>query len=504
VQRRILPTALIAFILLSFFTWNCTKLDTTDIGSDLIPAVDNVNTFDTVLNINATQGIFNDSTLIYRTEDHALGRINNDPLFGTTTANVFMQLKPTFYPYYLGNAGDTLFTHGAGLDSVVLCINYKGFWGDSSIPIRLEVREVNDVIFRDSVALAKKLDYAPNTGALLGSADVDVRRLGDTVKYANKRDYSINQIRIKLNPSDPTHGWPEQLYTRDTLTGHAFLNDSLFRQFYNGLAVLATGSGNGLIYTNLADTSTKLEIHFRRKNNGKMDTLFQSLKLNPATNITTNAPSNTVNNIVRNRAGYPISFPSGDELFLQTQPGTYVDLKIPGLSTLSNRVIHRAEIIVEQIYTGSSLDGMLTPPNFLYLDLKDTSVVPGTPKWKPVYFDLSPNIRYDPDFKSGFPYFPSNGVDFLYFGGFRREKKDLAQNPIQYYTFNISRYVQHIVTDHYHNYDLRLFAPYSFSYPQYGGVSIPYSNNIAQGRVRIGSGTNTNSKLRLRIIYSKI
>ena len=495
-QRRILPPAVIAFILLSFFTWNCTKLDTTNIGSDLLPAVDNVHTFDTVLNINTSQGIFNDTTTIYRTDDHALGMISNDPLFGTTVANVYMQLKPTFYPFYFGAEGDTLFSHGAGLDSVVLCINYKAFWGDSSVPIRLEVREVNDPKFRDSVYTAKKLDYQPLTGNILAAEFVDVRRLGDTVNYTNKRDYSVNQIRIKLDDA-----WAKQLYERDTLPGRAFRDDSLFRSFYHGLAVIAT-TGNGLIYTNLADTSTKIEIHFRRKNKGKLDTLYNSFKLNPTfTGSSTNAPSNTVNNMIRNRAGARVSSPTADELFLQTTPGTYVNLNIPGLSTLSNRIIHRAEIIIEQIPTDPTLDGVLSPPNFLYIDLKDTGT---TARWKPVYFDLSPNIAYDPDFKTGFPYFPSSGVDYAYFGGYRRDKKDVFGTPIHYYNFNISRYVQHIVTNHYPNYDLRLFAPYSFSYPQYTQDVIPYSNNVGQGRVRVGSGTNANYKLRLRIVYSKI
>jgi len=500
VQRRILPSAVIAFILLSFFTWNCTKLDTTVIGSDLLPPVDNIHTFDTVLNINTSQGIFIDTTSIYRTDDHALGKISTDPLFGTTVANVYMQLKPTFYPFYFGNEGDTLYTHGAGLDSVVLCINYKAFWGDSTVPINLEVREVTDQKFRDSVYIAKKLDYQPNTGTVLGSTIVDVRRLGDTVKYTNKRDYSLNQIRIKLSNLN-AGSWADLLYKNDTLPGHAFRTDSLYREFYHGLAVIAT-TGNGLIYTNLADTSTKIEVHFRRKNKGKMDTLYNSFKLNPTfAGSSTIAPSNTANNIIRNRAGARVSSPTADELFIQTTPGTYVNLNIPGLSTLSNRIIHRAEIIIEQIPTDPILDEILSAPHFLYIDLKDTST---TAKWKPVYFDLSPNITYDPDFKSGFPYFPTSGVDYSYFGGFRKDKKDVFGNPIHYYNFNISRYVQHIVTDHYPNYELRLYAPYSFSYPQYAGEIIPYSNNVAQGRVRVGSGTNANYKLRLRIVYSKI
>ena len=498
-QKRILPIALIAALLFSLFNWNCTKLDTTDIGSDLLPAVDNVHTFDTVLNIITTQGIFNDTTIIERTDDHALGYITTDLLFGKTKANIFLQLKPTFYPYYLGNEKDTLNGFGAGLDSVVLCLKYKGFWGDSALPLHFEVHEVNDILFRDSVYIAKTVNYQPAySGTVLGSADVDIRRLGDTVKYTNRRDYSRYQIRINLSKLPQGLAWSQALYNRDTLAGHAFRTDSLYRSFYNGLAVIATTGSNALIYTNLADTSTKLEIHYRRKNKGVLDTVYNSFFINKTfSGSSTSAPSNTVNNIIRDRTGARVLSPNSDELFLQTSPGTYVNLNIPGLSTLSNRIVHRAEIIVEQIPTDPVLDKKFSEPNFLYIDLKDTGTVNN---WKPVYFDLNPNVSYDPDFKTG-PYFPFSGVDYTYFGGFSRDKTGTST---KYYNFNISRYVQQIVTKHTPNYTLRLLAPYSFKYPQHSTQIIPYSNNIADGRVRIGSGSNPNYKLRLRIVYSKL
>ncbi len=496
-QRRILLSVITAFLFVSFFNWGCSKLDTTDIGSDLLPAVDNVNTFDTLLTVNTTQGIFNDTSIIFRTEDHALGAITNDPLFGTTRADVFMQLKPNFYPFYFGTPNDTL----VALDSVVLCLKYIGIWGDSTIPVHLEVREVVDQKFRDSVYIERDVNVSPGLGAFLASTDVDPRTLGNYIKYRNGRDSIHNQIRIKL----PT-AWATQLLFRDSFPGHinnnAFYTDSAFRHFYNGLAVLANGSGNALLYVNLADTSTKLEVHYKSRKNNVMDTVYESLRLNTTyvPSSTSPPPSSTVNHIVRNRAGYPISSPASTDLYLQTSPGTYVNLNIPALSTLSNRVIHRAELIVEQIPT-SSLDAILTPPNFLYLDLKDTTVAA---KWKPVYVDLSPSENYDPDNISGYPFFPTGGVSYLYFGGYIRSKNDPFGTPIKFYNFNISRYVQRIVTQHYPNYQIRLYAPFSLSYPQYTTDYIPFSNNIGYGRVKVGSGTNPNYKLRLRIVYSKL
>ena len=159
-HKRILPIATAAF-LFSLIIAGCTKLDTTNIGSDLLPAVDNVTTFDTILTINTSQGVFNlDSTKVASTDDHVLGKISNDPLFGTTTASIYAQFKPTFFPYYYGNAKDTII----GFDSVVLCLSYKGFWGDSiTQPLKLEVRQValNAGGKWDSIYFSKDINYAP-------------------------------------------------------------------------------------------------------------------------------------------------------------------------------------------------------------------------------------------------------------------------------------------------------------------------------------------------------
>lgn len=493
-QKRILPitTAIFFFFLIIN---GCSKLDTTDIGSDLLPAVDNITTFDTLLTINTTQGVFTtDSTKVSSTDDQVLGKITNDPLFGTTSATVYAQFKPTFFPFYYGNANDTIL----GFDSVVLCLSYKGFWGDSTLPLQLQVKEVPQGAggLWDSIYINKTVNYTPPSGNVLGSAQVDVRGLSSRYNfYTNHKDSVKSQIRINLSAS----AFANQLYTRDTgsATG-AFKTDSLFKAFNNGLAIVVTG-GNGLIYSNLTDTSTRLEVHFRRKNGGAPDTTFTSLKV--ATSFGSSiTPSAVVDNIIRNRPAQ-VSNPAPGEIYLQATPGTYANLNIPALGTISNRIIHRAELIVEQIPNNPVLDGYLSAPSYLYLDLKDTGT---TDKWKPVYYDLNPSFSYDPDYKTSYFYPSSTGVDFGYFGGFARDKTDVFGNPIKYYNINITRYAQQVVTRHIPNYPLRLFAPYELIYPQHTADVIPFNNRLAWGRVKVGGGSNTNYKMRLRIVYSKI
>jgi len=493
VQKRILSIAIITFFFFSFVNLGCSKLDTTDIGSDLLPAVDNVTTFDTLITINATQGVFNDTTVITNTDNHALGKINNDPLFGTTRADVYAQFKPTFYPYYYGNAGDTI----VGFDSVVLCLSYRGFWGDSTIPLQLQVSEVALSPTGggwDSVNQSINVNYAPPTTNIIGNTIVDFSKVGNYVVYTNNKDSVKNHIRIKLS-----NAFAAAMFSRDTLpTGNnSFSSDSLFRRFQNGIAIKAIGTGNGIMYTNLTDSSSRLEVHFRRKNGGPVDTTFSSLQMIATPGISMNA-SQTVNNIVRNRPAQVSNPPSG-EIYLQTSPGTYANLSIPDLSTVSNRIIHRAEVIIEQIPFSAPSDNYFSVPDFLYMDLKDTGIA----KWKPIFFDLNPSVSYDPNYQTG-SYYPSGGVDFFTFGGYARNKTDVFGNSIKFYNFNITRYVQQIITDHTNNYTLRLFAPYSFSYPQYFPSMLSYNNRIAAGRVKVGSGSNANYRMRLRLVYSKL
>jgi Domain of unknown function (DUF4270) len=503
VQKRILSIAISALLLLSLLNYGCSKLDKTDIGSDLLPAVDNVNTFDTLIEVTATQGLFNpDTTIVNNSDDHALGKISNDPLFGTTVANIYAQFKPTFFPYYYGNANDTI----VGFDSVVLCLSYKGNWGDSvNQPLDLQVREValNTGGKWDSLYQSRDVNFAPSLGNIIGSTTVNIAALGNYVVYANKKDSVKNQIRIKLS-----NAFANALFTRDTLvTGNNhFRTDSAFRTFQNGIAILANGGGNVLLYTNFSDSTSKLEVHYRRKNAGAIDTVYSAFRVNTSSNPSAISPSATANNIIRNRAGYPVSNPAATDIYLQTSPGTYANIKFPGLENISNRVIHRAEVIIEQIPTDPILDKWLAAPDYLYMDLKDTSIT--TDKWKAIYFDLNPNASYDPDYKIStyFPFNSSGGanIDFLTFGGYKRSKKDVFGNDIKYYNFNITRYVQQIVTRHTPNYTLRLFAPYDLNYPQYFNAIIPFPNRLASGRVKIGSGTNVNYKMRLRLVYSKI
>ncbi|MBC7934670.1 MAG: DUF4270 family protein [Rhizobacter sp.] len=501
--KRLLPIALIGYIFLVLVNWSCTKLDTTKLGSDLIPAIDNVHTFGDTLDIETVQGIFDDSFKISRSENNILGRISNDPVFGQTNAEMFFQLKPTFFPYYFGNPNDSLTV----IDSVVLCLAYAGHWGDSSSTAiqHLEVYKINDQKFGDSPHILRTIKDKPGIDpTLIGSKDLNISTLKDTIKI--RKDSVVNQIRIKLDGGN----FVQELFERDTAPAsptNSFRNDSLFRQFGKGFAVKAT-AGNAIMYISLTNAKTRLEVHFKKINTVTrvLDTSVSSFIIN-TTSLGTNLASSSSNFVERAYTSQVTDLsPAKASLHMVGGPGTYANLYISGLNTMPNRIIHRAEIYMEQEPDNHEYDSIFSAP-YMYLDLLDTGIT--TLKWKPIYYDLSPNEPYDPDFKrAGYPYFPgSGGVDFGYFGGFPRTRFNYLGEKVVYYTLNATRHVQQIISKRTDNYTMRLYPAFQIYYPQISlATPIPYNNPLGFGRVRLKSGKYPDNKRKMRmfIVYSNI
>ena len=500
-QRKSLRLFLAGLACVYLFNLGCNKIDTTELGADLIPAVDNIFTFADTFYIDAAREQSIDTTRLFRTENHALGAITNDPIFGKTKADIFLQLKPSFFPFYFGKAKDTInpaLNPATHYDSVFLCLSYKGFYGDTTKAQHLKVYQLaeNTGNFADTVLhLLNFQPDKPYLSNLLGEATVYQTELKNyTFLKTSLKDSITRQIRIKLSTA-----FLNALVSRDSAQGSSnnlFYKDSLFKEKYKGFAVVADGGsgGNGLFYISLTDAATRLEVHYVAGNANRLDTAFSSLPLSVGSFAAVSASANA-NYIARDTSSseFP-NAPNPTALYLQTAPGSAISFKIPQLGLLTNRIIHRAEIFLEQI-PGSSQNTILAAPQYLYLDLIDSG---STKKYKPLYFDLSPNEFYNPDNSTLF--FPSQGIDQSYYGGFERKLVD-AFGIRSYYTFNLTRYVQNLVTRHTTNYAFRVYAPYNL---HYYGFKLTYKNNLAYGRVKIGNGNNANFRLRMRIVYSNI
>jgi len=469
VKSRILVVSIGSIFFSSLiFSLSCKKVNqATELGDNLVPAVDNVHTFEVALNAVTKNALFNDTTLVGYYDYVTLGDFN-DPEFGHTHANADFTITPSAFGSYPFVGQDSL-----AIDSVVLSLSFHDAYGDTLTNgiQTLRVFEIDpsagfgDTLYKFSDPAS---DFA-TIGSELGSATFAIQHVKDTIHLVRGKDTSTvqNVVRIRLDNS-----FGDRLASYDTTNGYK--NDSLFRSLFSGFSIKADPTGNALSYFNLADvTNTKLTVYFRHKS----DTLsFDYYHVN------LRGQSNYVN---RENGGNYLAYlnsGAGDQVYLQSAPGSYVNINIPSLSTLGNKTIHRAEIVAVKI--PSMADNIFTPPNQFMLDRKNSNT-PDT------IFMLDKDLVVD----------GSGLAAFSAFGG-----KLLPDNTVR---FNVSRYVQDVITKHIANDTLRMYAPlrtraYNVTYKTF--LDIPVNSEIAKGRMVLGGGSYADStmRLRLRIIYSDL
>ena len=171
---------------------HCTKIAATEIGTDLLPAVDNVYTFDTTLEVIANNYLSPDSSVPYfsgQSDLATIGAISNDPQFGKSNATLFVELKPNVFPTILENVKDSLY-----LDSVVLCLSFHHNWGDSNATHQIGVYQMTQKFNSDSTY---KINTPFTYSTLLGSATILPSTLNDSVILQEER--LKNQLRIRLD-----------------------------------------------------------------------------------------------------------------------------------------------------------------------------------------------------------------------------------------------------------------------------------------------------------------
>ncbi len=481
VRYRTLSLKTFSFILfLHFFAASCTKIKGTDIGADLLPAVDNIVTFDTTLEIIASVFPTEDSLLPRLGQDYngnigdlVLGQITSDPQFGRTSASMFFELKPPSYPYYFENTADSLY-----LDSAVLCLKWTNTFGDTNSIQTINVHRVTETLRIDTIYnTGKTVRY----GDLIGTKTFVTKELDDSLFLF--RQNTNNQLRIKLNTL-----FAKSLLAFDTSTRSPYYNDTTFRNIFKGFAVVPqTGSSaNALMSFDISDTSTHLRIYYRYDKNGKRDTTFRDFEYK---NLNTGA---AINNIIRSYNGSEAARhlgvrPRGDSLiYLQADPGTYALLRLPSLSEFSakkgNVMIHLAQLKTQEVITPGRKPDIFPTPFFLYLEKLDSP----SNAIRPFLTDAYLGGKYEP----------------FVFGGQKKLIADPSNNVVSSYNINITRYVQGIITRKDPNLLLKLHVPYNV---RYDDLLINFAlNGLGRGQVVLGGGNHSRQPMKLRLVYSKL
>jgi len=480
VKNKSLVLAAAALSLSIFLILSCKKVnEATDLGGGLIPSVDNVNTFELSLPTETDNlSLLNDTTRVLYQDQSALGYLA-DPEFGNTEANIYFSISSKTYTTHPFINKDQLV-----IDSVVLSLGYKGAYGDTNSTQTVSVYEIDP-----SVKLSDSLSrYAGNnlpvTGSPLGTKSFSVTTLKDTITLIKKKDTTkvANVLRIRLNNS-----LGSKLAAFDTINGvnGGYYNDSIFQTLFKGLAVKTGTSGNVLSYYDIFDdTKTNLTVYFRATKNSIIDTNTASFYHAPVYSSATGAAFGLANPVIRTPANNWLTYlnnatTTDDKLYIQSSPGSYGTIKIPGLDNMTNRVIHLAELIVYRV--PSALDNILILPPALYLDrlnaTKDTAFI---------FEGQSVN--------------PNNSLA-SYIGGIIKDDNS--------YRFNITRHVQAIVTRKQPNTLLRLYAPLRAALSVQGFTTKAFGvalDKIANGRVVVAGGnySDPNLRLKLRVVYSNL
>ncbi|MCC6635065.1 MAG: DUF4270 family protein [Chitinophagaceae bacterium] len=478
---------LLSVFFISIIITSCTKISTTDIGNNLIPPIDGINTLDTIIDVQSFN-VLADSFRISKYQEMVLGNIDNDPLMGSTKAIINAVFKPSYFPFYFPVSKDSL-----TLDSVVLVLSYQGLYGDTTNPIHLKVFEISQTskLKADTVY---PVSATMNTAGLLGEKIIsDPRKLADSVKAFSEN--AKNQIRIPLNNS-----FGNKLLKQFD-SSNAYFSDDQFESIFRGFSIIPQAGSNTLLRVALNDTNSKVALYYKYKQRVTGVDTSVITYYRPA-GITSGAS----NNIIRNRTGsqsaqYLTNASNVEDslLFLQAGLGNYVRIKTPGITGLSNRVIHRAELIMEQEANDVNTDGLFTTPN---LFLCAISTHPDSAAYR---FYIPKDIV-------------TSGADGLVenlalFGGNAVNATDPNGKKISSYNFNITRYIQSIILGKQSVYDLYLFAPVvDYVYAGYGNTAGVYQissiplNSPGVGRVRLlgGNSKQHGRKMRLRLVYSTL
>lgn len=475
--KRVFPYIAIVLAVAILFS-GCRKInDATTLGDGLIPPVDNINTFETYLPIESDNLLYNDSNKVYFADLHALGYISGDTEFGTTKGESYFNISyPNYliYPFY---KKDSI----VAIDSVVLSLAYDSYYGDSNSTQTVRVFEIaQNAGFNDTTLFKYNQPDIQTTGAELGSRSFQVKTLNDTLLHIRKRDTTklVNVLRIPL-----TNALGTRFTNYDTTysANGGWRSDSIFKTLFRGLAIKSDNTGDALTYIKPSDNiNTKLTVYYQVRKNGTIDTTSVDFL---------HSTGGQANTIRRTPAGgwnsYLANAGSNDDLlYIPGTPGSYGLLRIPALDTFRNVVVHRAEIIATPIRTAN--DGIYTHQQALFLDRISATG--------------DSALSFDSDMSLS-----NNFSNYTYeinsFGGLIKSDST--------YRFNLSRYVQSMVTKRTTNYKLRLYTPVrTFIYsPGYGANNQIYvTDQPGYGRMVLAGGSYVNpaKRLRMRLVYSKL
>lgn len=325
------------FLITLFFGASCTKKDSA-LGANVLDPNDLLNSAQVDTFSLKTFTIGQDSVITDNAAYTVLGSYN-DPKFGTFNASFYTQLSLSGVNPDFGDVSQIT------VDSVVLGLEYSGYYGDLS-PQTVEVYRISEDLHLDST-------YYSFSSKIIGSHNLVYPGYGtftpdpDGITVIGD-DTVDTQLRIKMRNS-----FGKNLIDEAASGGTNFSSNENFQDFFKGLYVkvnnpVQTSGKGGVFYFNINDPLSKMTIYYTQATEQKsFDFLI-------------NSDCADFNHVEINNAGKPVQTVINDTISGQTEfyaqafkSRAVVD--IPGIKNLpSNAIIHKAELVLPvQYQTGS-------------------------------------------------------------------------------------------------------------------------------------------------------
>ena len=291
---------------------SCTK-DEELLGLDVQPNGQRLNTEFTDTLTLVAYTVLDDSLTTNRYASNLLGSIY-DPIFGTTTASFFTQFRTT--------SNDISFGTNAGADSLVLTLQYKGSYGDTSASQTIKVFEVTEDMNFDSTYLSNRYMQV-NSSSLAEKTFIATPK--DSVSVYGKKV----SPHLRININNPTF-LAKIMNTSNLITTETFLANM------KGLYVTGdkNNTGGSILYFALESTFSKLTLYYHNDAN-------DSLQVNFAINDKCARYNNfehygyaNASTEFRNQVINKDTTLGQSKLYLQSMGGTMIKLKIPHLKDL--------------------------------------------------------------------------------------------------------------------------------------------------------------------------
>ena len=324
-----------------------------------------------------------------------------DPVFGYLNTGVYVK--------YFPSSTNVSFGKNPVFDSLVLTIQYAGYYGDTLSNMQLQVYEMTELLSNETVYYStQKKEY--NTTNLVYNPSFTFRPKPSTI-ISNVTDSIRYPAHLRVRLSDELG---QKFMSEDVLKSNAAFHD-LFKGLY--ITAKSTSSPGCMLYFNLRSSVSVIKLYYRNDDNnnpGKKINRWFIFNI-PSTStyytaVTFDHNTSTDNMFKRQVLGGEKEL-GKQSLYAQPLGGVKTLIRFPYLQAAykdKNQVISKAELVVPAIYDG----GVLVPPSALTLQL----------------------IRENGDIE----FFPDNLIGAAYFGGTYDEKE-------QCYRFRITRYVQKLI-----------------------------------------------------------